>query len=108
MKKNVFAMIGLVSAYILWTTDAMSFDVTTVAHVQYIDEWDVAYTRVQIDQPTSCGSSLFWMNRNNEEYNLYMARVLAALVAGREIRITERSPAYCSGGHLYNPRVGNM
>jgi|GEM_PF-3109531 len=88
--------------------EATAFDVTTIANVEYIDEWDLSYTKVQIDQPTSCGGTWFWISRDREDYNIYMSRILAALMSGRAIRITERAPAHCADQHLYNPRIGNM
>ncbi len=94
--------------FMLWATGALAFDVITRAKVTQIDEWDTGYTKVTIDSNTSCGNSYFWMARSMEDYDLYMARALTALVAGRQIRITERAPAWCTGVHLYNPRIGIM
>lgn len=100
--------IGVAVITLVWTTNALSFDTTTKAKVTYIDEWDTGYTKVTINKNTSCGNSYFWMLRTMKDYDLYMARVLAALVSGRQIRITERAPAFCQGVHLYNPRIGVM
>jgi hypothetical protein len=105
MKRKI---LYLITIFIVWSTNVMSFDVTTIAKVVYLDEWDTGYTRVQIDSPTSCGGTWFWMARDMGNYNLYMARVLAALASDREIRIAERAPAWCTDTHLYNPRIGNM
>ena len=91
----------------LLASKAFAFDVTTIAKVVYIDEWDVSYTRIEIDKPTSCGGTWIWMQRNMENYDMYLSRALAALMAGREIRVTERAPAYCENQHLYNARIGN-
>jgi len=104
MKRTILYLI----ASLLCSANAMSFDVTTVAKVVNIDEFDTGYTRVQIDTTNSCGGTWFWMARDMPNYNVYMARVLAALVAESQIRITERAPAWCDGNHLYNPRVGSM
>jgi hypothetical protein len=101
-------MYGFFGAAMLFSAAAFGFDTVTVAKVTYIDEWDVGYTQVKLDSPTSCGSTWFWMSRTMPDYNLYMARILAAQLADRQIRIAERSPAYCDGSALYNPRVGVM
>jgi hypothetical protein len=85
---------------------ANAADATTIAKVLYIDEWDTGYTKVQIDKPTACGGSWLWIARGSPDYNLYMARVMTALVADRAIRISERAPAFCEAPHLYNPRIG--
>lgn len=101
-----FKKIILISLFLSFETFA--FDVTTTAKVVYIDEWDTGYTKVELDKPTSCGGTWFWMHRDMEGYNIYTSRVLAALMSGREIRITERAPATCTDQHLYNPRIGSM
>lgn len=95
-------------ALLALSAPALSFDTVTVAKVAYIDEWDVGFTRIQLTSPTSCGNPVIWMNRTEDNYKLYLARVLAALAADRQIRIAERAPAYCDGGSLYNPRIGVM
>jgi hypothetical protein len=89
-----------------WSAAGYGFNVVTTAKVVHIDEWDTGYTRVQIAAPNSCGGTWFWMDRSMPGYNLYMARVLTALMADRPIRIVERAPAYCEGTDLYNPRIG--
>jgi hypothetical protein len=98
----------LIIAALALSAPGYGFDGVITAKVVYIDEWDTGYTRVQIDSPSSCGSMLFWMDRSMTGYNVYMARVLAALTAHRPIRIAERAPGYCDGTHLYNPRIGIM
>ena len=85
---------------------AFGFNVTTEAKVVYIDEFDVYFTRIELDSPTSCGSKRIFMARTQANYDTYLARALTALVAGRYIRIAEREPGYCNGGHLYGPRIG--
>ena len=87
---------------------AMSFDTVIVAKVISIDEWDTGFTKVTIDKTTSCGSNWFWVHRPMDGYNLYLTRVLTAMVADKQIRIVERAPAWCDGGDLYNPRIGIM
>ncbi len=104
MKKIFSVMIAMMTL----PMPAMGFDTVTVAKVVYIDEWDVGYTRIQLDSPTSCGGTWIWMLRTMPDYNLYMARALTALVSDRQIRITERTPAYCETLSLYNPRIGVM
>lgn len=104
MIRNMFLAVFILS----WAVGAFGFDVITSAKVTQIDEWDTGFTKVIIDKPTSCGNSYFWMLRTMDNYDSYMARILTALVAGREVRITERSPAHCDGAHLYNPRIGIM
>jgi hypothetical protein len=105
MKKTIWLSTVV---YSLLSFSAFAFDGVTVTKVKFIDEWDVGFTKVEIESPTSCGGTWFWMNRDNVNYNLYMSRVLAALMAGKEIRIAERAPGYCEGIHLYNPRIGSM
>jgi hypothetical protein len=107
-EKAACMAVGLICGCMLWISEAFGFDVVTVANVQYIDEWDVGYTKIQLDQPTSCGGNWIWMSRQMDGYDLYIGRALAALMAGRAIRITERAPAYCNGASLYNARIGNM
>ena len=97
-----------VLALMTWASSATSFEVTTIANVTSIDEWDIGFTKVVINKNTSCGNNYFWMLRTMNNYDLYMARVLAALISGRQIRVAERTPAYCDGVHLYNPRIGVM
>ncbi len=95
-------------AAVMLSAPAMAFDTVTVAKVVYIDEWDVGFTRIQLDSPTSCGGTWIWMLRTMPDYKLYMARALTALVSDRQIRIAERAPAYCENLDLYNPRIGVM
>ncbi len=93
-------------AFMLLSFNARSFDVVTEAKVVYIDEFDIGYTKIGLDSPTSCGATWIWMSRTMTGYDQYLARALTALVANRQIRIVERAPAYCSGTLLYNPRIG--
>ena len=86
--------------------NVQSFDEVTEAKVVYIDEFDVGFTQIGIDSPTSCGATWIWMSRSMTDYDLYLARALTALVSNRQIRIAERAPAYCNGNLLYNPRIG--
>ena len=103
MKKRMFYPIVAAMGF---SATAMGFDTVTIAKVVYIDEWDIGYTKIQLDSPTSCGGTWVWMSRTMPDYNLYMARALTALVSDRPIRIAERTPAYCDSIHLYNPRIG--
>jgi hypothetical protein len=103
MKKRMFY---LVLAAMAFYSTAMGFETLTIAKVVNIDEYDSGFTRIQIESPTSCGSTLIWMSRTMPDYNLYMSRTLAALVSDRAVRIVERAPAYCDGQYLYNPRIG--
>ena len=90
----------------LLSFNVQSFDIVTEAKVVYIDEFDVGFTKIGIDSPTSCGATWIWMSRTMAGYDLYLTRALTALVANRQIRIAERAPAYCNGNLLYNPRIG--
>ena len=94
------------AALVFFSFNAQSFDIVTEAKVVYIDEFDIGFTKIGIDSPTSCGATWIWMSRTMTDYDLYLARALAALVANRQIRIAERAPAYCDGNLLYNPRIG--
>jgi len=105
MIKILHALAGLL--FVL-ATNVMAFDETTEAKVLYIDESDPGFTKIAIDKYTSCGAKWFWMLRTEDNYNVYMARVLTALVTDRTIRINERPPGKCKDIHLYNPRIGIM
>jgi len=104
--KKINVLLIIISISMAWSVNVMGFDVTTYAKVVSIDEVDVMYTRVGISKATSCGATWFWMARSMTDYNLYMARVLTALVSDRTIVINERNPAWCGDVHLYNPRIG--
>ena len=104
MKNKIIGFVALM----LISFNALGFDTVTKAKIRFIDEYDIGFTQIELDPTTltSCGGARIWISRNMTDYNLYLARALTALATGKYIRLAERSPAYCSGTLLYNPRIG--